>query len=149
MSGGKIGSLCESVLPAGYNRVKGLGAQIQRFLDENLPEPLNRAVNVLYVDDDEIVIAANTPVVANYLRLHQAEMRQQLREGLGLDQRIRFRSLPGSLLHAERPEAPAVNREPRRVAGQAIEALERNARWIEDEGLRAALLELAQTLKHD
>ena len=146
MSGGRIGPLCESLLPAGYDRVRKLGARIQRFLGENLPEPLNRTVTLLKVDDDEIVIAANTPVVANYLRLHQAELQQQLRESLGLEQRLRFRSLPESLLQVERP---VTKRSPRRVSEKSIEALERNAHWIEDEDLRAALLELAQSLKRD
>ena len=146
MSGGKIGKLCESVLPAGFERVKKHGAQIQRFLEENLPAPLNRTVTLLSVDDAEIVIAAKTPVVANYLRLHQAELRQQLRESLGLEQSLRFRSLPDTLLQVERPQ---VRRSPRRVSAKSIEALERNARWIEDEDLRSAMLELAQSLKRD
>ncbi len=146
MSGGRIGRLCEAVLPAGFDRVRGLGARIQRFLDENLPDPLNRAVTVLYVDDDEIVIAASTPVVANYLRLHQVELQQQLREGLQLERRLRFRSLPDSLLEPGQDEP---RRAPRQVSDESIAALERNARWIEDEELRASLLELAQSLKRE
>ena len=146
MSGGRIGPLCESLLPAGYDRVSKLGSRIQQFLRGNLPEPLNRTVTLLTVDDDEIVIAANTPVVANYLRLHQGELQQQLRESLGLGQRLRFRSLPQSMLRVDRPVA---KRAPRRVSEQSIEALERNASWIEDEDLRRALLELAQSLKRD
>ncbi len=147
MSGGKIGSLCESVLPAGFGRVKRLGARIQQFLEQNLPEPLNRTVTLLTVDDDEIVIAASTPVVANYLRLHQAELQQQLREGLGLEQALRFRSLPDSLLRTEHAEPR--RRAPRQVSDESIAALERNAQWIEDEDLRASLLELAQSLKRE
>ena len=147
MSGGKIGNLLDAVLPPDYARVKGQSARIQNFLEQNLPSPLNQAVTVLSIDDDSIVIAASTPVVANYLRLHQAEMQQQLFESLNLKQRLRFRSLPESLLHP--PAAATSARQPRAVSEQSIDALERNADWIEDEELRAALKSLARSLKSD
>lgn len=147
MSGGRIGPLCESLLPEDFARVRGLGSRIQNFLEENLPSPLNRAVTLLKVDDEEIVIAASTPVVANYLRLHQKELQQQLRESLSLQQRLRFRSVPDSLLQVARPRQQA--RAPRQVSTQSIEALERSAEWVEDEDLQAALRSLARSLKQD
>lgn len=144
MSGANIGRLCASVLPAEFERIKRVAPRLQAFLDENLPPPLNRAVTLLTLSDDEIVIAASTPVVANYLRLHQSELKQQLRETFGMRQALRFRSLPDSLLRLEheRPE-----RTPRRVSDETVTALERGANWIEDERLRAALLSLAESLK--
>ena len=144
MTGGKISRLCQSVLPPGYERVERLAPALQKFLEENLPAPINRAVSLLTVVDDEIVIAAYNPVVANYLRLHGTEIAQQIRETLGIDARLRFRTLPESMLRA----GPRVHkREPRQVSAASIEALQRSAEWIDNEELRAALLSLAQTMR--
>ena len=146
MAGRKISRLCQSVLPPGYERVERLAPELQRFLEENLPAPINRAVSLLTVIGDEIVIAAYNPVVANYLRLHANEIAQQIRETLGFDARLRFRTLPESLLQA----GPRVReRQPRPVSAESIDALRRSAEWIEDEELRAALLSLAQSMRSD
>lgn len=142
----KLDELCRAVLPPGYARVQRYTAGIQRFLEENLPPPVNRCVTLLTIDDDEIVIAANSPPVASYLRLHGNEIRQQLRETFGLEQAVRFRSVPESLL---RVEPPGERRVPRRVSARSAEAIERNASSIDDEGLREALLSLARSMKVD
>lgn len=146
MSVSKIGKLCQSVLPAEFERVKRLLPGIQRFLEENLPEPVNQSVTLLTLNQDEIVIAANSPLVANYLRLHSNEIQQQLRETFKLEQVLKFRTIPDSMLRLERPvESPR----PGRVSPASIETLHRGAQWIEDEALKAALLSLAQSLEDD
>ena len=119
---------------------------MQQFLEENLPEPMNRAVTLLTATDDEIVIAAYNPIVANYLRLHSTEIAQQIRETLGLEARLKFRTLPESLLQAG-PHRQ--QREPRPVSAASAEAIRRSAEWIDDEDLRAALLSLAQSMKQE
>ena len=144
MASRKIDRLCQSVLPPGYERVERLAPALQKFLDENLPEPINRAVSLLTVVGDEIVIGAYNPVVANYLRLHGTEIAQQIRETFGLDARLKFRTLPESMLRAGPREQ---KRSPRRVSAASIDALRRNAEWVEDEDLRAALLSLAQSMQ--
>ncbi len=140
----RISGLCRSVLPPEFEQVRQRIPAIQRFLEENLPEPLNRSVTLLTLNRDEIVIAANSPPIANYLRLHGAEIRQQLRETLGLEQRLRFRSVPDSLLQIDRPVR---ERKPQPASAGSIDALERNAQWIDDDELRAAMLSLAESLK--
>ena len=100
MAGNRIDRLCRAVLPAEFDRVSRLAPAIQAFLEQNLPEPVNRSVQLLTVTRDEIVIAAYTPMVANYLRLHGAEIRQQLHESFDIDLEVRFRSLPESMLRA-------------------------------------------------
>ena len=146
MSLDRIDKLCRSMLPPGFEEVKRRLPAIQRFLEQNLPEPVNRSVTLLTIDRDEVVIAASTPLVANYLRLHTREIQQQLREAFGLEQRLRFRSLPASLLKP--PPGESVPR-PRAVDVRSIEALRKNAQWIEDENLRKALLSLANSLEPD
>ena len=146
MSGRKIDRLCRAVLPAEYDRVTGLAPVVQQFLEENLPPPTNRAVTLLKAGEDEIVIAAFNPMVANYLRLHSAEIAQQLRESLGLEARLRFRTLPESMLRTAQRES---RREPRTVSEGSIDAVRRGAEFVEDEQLRAALLSLAQSMKAD
>ncbi|MGD8349520.1 MAG: DciA family protein [Gammaproteobacteria bacterium] len=146
MSSRKINRLCQSVLPPGYERVERLAPEMQRFLEENLPEPMNRAVTLLNVTDDEIVIAAYNPMVANYLRLHSNEIAQQIRETLGLEARLKFRTLPESMLQAGPRKQ---QRAPRTTSAASAEAVRRSAEWIEDEDLRAALLSLAQSMKQE
>ncbi|MCP4289761.1 MAG: hypothetical protein GY792_35950, partial [Gammaproteobacteria bacterium] len=92
------------------------------------------------------VVAANSPLVANYLRLHAAEIQQQLRETFGLEQSLRFRTIPDSMLKLDSPGALP---KPGQVTEESIEALQRNAQWIEDDDLRAAILSLAESLKAD
>lgn len=146
MSRRPLDELCRAVLPAGYDRVRRYASGIQRFLEENLPPPVNACVTLLKIDDDEIVIAANSPPVASYLRMHANEIRQQLRETFGLEQAVRFRTVPDALL---RVEPPGGRRQPRRVSPQSADAIERNASHIDDEGLREALLALARSLRSD
>lgn len=146
MSTSKIGRLCQSVLPPEFERVKRLLPEIQRFLEQNLPEPVNQCVTLLTLNQDEIVIAANSPLVANYLRLHSSEIRQQLRETFELEQTLKFRTIPDSMLRLGRP-GESLRPEP--VSPASIETLQRGAQGLEDETLKAALLSLAQSLEED
>ena len=144
MGSSRIDRLCQSVLPPGFEQLRRKLPEIQRFLEQNLPEPVNHAVTLLTMNNDEIVIAANTPMVANYLRLHAAEIQQQLRETFALEQPIRFRTVPDSMFRLGNPVKIG---KPRSVSEQSIGAIETGAQWIDDEQLKAALLALAQSLK--
>ena len=146
MGSQKISRLCQSVLPPEFDQVKRLAPGIQRFLEQNLPAEVSQSVTLLTINQNEIVIAANSPTVANYLRLHSSEISQQLRETFNLEQSLKFRSIPDSLLKLDRQE---FLRQPPKVSAQSIEAIKLNAQWIEDEDLRAALLSLAESLKAD
>lgn len=144
MAGERIDRLCRAVLPAEYERVSRLAPAIQAFLEQNLPGSVNRSVRLLTITRDEVVIAAYTPMVANYLRLHGAEIRQQLHESFDIDLEVRFRALPESMLHT--PTRPPTGA-PRRIGDAALEAIERGAESIDDEGLREALRSLARGMK--
>lgn len=146
MKSRKIDRLCRTVLPADYERVTRLAPKLQRFFEENLPAPMNRAVALLKATDEEIAVAAYNPMVTNYLRLHSAEIAQQLRETLGLEARLRFRTLPESMLRTAKRDS---GREPRAVSEGAIDAVTRGAESIDDAQLRAALLSLARGMKGD
>jgi len=141
-----IAGLCRAVLPPEFERLKQQIPEIQKFLEQNLPESVRGCVTLLTLNDDEIVIAANTPMVTNFLRLHGAEIGQQLRETFNLEQSLKFRTIPDALLkaggHDQLPQPV-----PRAVSGEAVNAIERNAQWIEDEELRAAMLSLAKCLR--
>ena len=144
MTNRRIDRLCRSVLPAEFERVSRLAPEIQQFLEHNLPDSVRRSVRLLTLGRDEIVIAAYTPMVASYLRLHGAELRQQLRETFDLDLEVRFRTLPESLLQAaDRPSTPP----PRAVAAATVGVIERGAESIDDEALREAFRSLARSMK--
>ena len=144
MATNRIAKLCQSVLPAEFEQVKRQAPGLQHFLEETLPEPVNRQVTVLTINAQEIVIAASSPMVANYLRLHSKELQQQLRETFDFEQTLKFRSIPESLLTLPQQQSPA---KPREVSAESVDSLERNAQWIEDENLRAAMLSLVDSLK--
>ncbi len=140
----RLDDLCRAVLPPGYDRLQRHASDIQRFLEETLPPPANRCATLLKIDDDEIVIAANSPPVASFLRMHATEIRQQLRETFGLEQAVRFRTVPDTLLKVE---PPGGRRHQRPANPRAADAIERSAQSVEDEALRDALLALARSLK--
>jgi hypothetical protein len=144
MATNKISRLCQSVLPAEFEQVKRQAPGLQHFLEENLPEAVQQSVTVLTINQNEIVIAASSPMVANYLRLHSKELQQQLRETFNFEQTLKFRTVPDSLLKIERH---AHSHPPRQVSEESVDALERNAQWIEDEDLKAAMLSLVESLK--
>jgi len=144
MGSKQISRLCQTVLPPEFEQVTRLGPGIQRFLEQNLPETVNQSVTLLTINQDEIVVAANSPMVANYLRLHSREIEQQLRETFKLEQALKFRTIPDSLLKLDNNEYQP---HPEQVSAESIEAIRRNAEWIEDEELKAAMLSLAESLK--
>ena len=143
MAGRDLSRLCQSVLPPEFERLKQQLPRLQEFLDTNLPDAVQGCVTVLSLNEEEIVIAANTPMVANYLRLHSAEIQQQLRESFQMQQTVRFRTIPDALLKPRKREPlPAA----RAVSAEAVDSIKRNAQWIEDATLRDALLSLADSL---
>ena len=144
MSGQKLDKLCQAVLPAGFEQVKRRVPEIQRFLDENLPEPVNRCVTLLTLNREEIVLSANSPAVASYLRMHSREIEQQLSETFQFKQRVRICTLPDSML---RLDDPVSRPPPREVSTASVDAIRRNAKWIEDDELRASMLALADSLE--
>lgn len=145
MASKNLAQLCRSVLPDGFDQVVDMAPRIQQFLEQNLPEGVNQCVTLLTINTREIVIAANSPMVTNYLRLHGAEIQQQLRETFALEQPLKFCSLPASLLQVD--SRGTTRQKPGTVSAEAIESISRSAEWIEDEKLKAALLSLAASLK--
>jgi hypothetical protein len=146
MASRDISRLCQAVLPPGFEQASRQLPQIQQFLEENLPQAVRHSVRLLSVTDEQIVIAANTPMVTNYLRLHAAEIQQQLRETFQLEQQLKFRTIPDALFQQRKQLSPLP---PRAVSSEAVAAIRLNAQWIEDEGLRAAMLALADSLTTD
>jgi hypothetical protein len=146
MASRDISRLCQAVLPPGFEQARRQVPQIQQFLEENLPQAVRHSVTLLSVTDEHIVIAANTPMVTNYLRLHATEIQQQLRETFQLEQQLKFRTIPDALFQQRKQLSPSP---PRAVSSEAVAAIRLNAQWIEDEGLRAAMLALADSLTTD
>lgn len=142
----RIGKLCRNLLPADFEQHRRQMPAIQQFLDSELPDPLAGAVTLLTASDREIVIAAASPPLANYLRLYTREIEAQLNEAFGMQRRLKVRTLPASATRLAPTAAPL---KPRPVGAPAVDAVERNARWIEDESLRESLLSLARAMRND
>ena len=135
---------CQSVLPQNFAQVSAQIRAIQEFLQQQLPDPINQQVSVINCSDQEITLAVADPQVANYLRLYVAEVQQQIHETLGLQQKLRIRTMPESMLKiTTRPQSS----KPTRVSKATADAITKNANWIEDENLKASLQSLARLLK--
>ena len=143
MASRKLSALCRAALPAGFDQLCELAPRIQRFLEQNLPRGVAQSVTLLTVNQQEIVIAANSPMVANYLRLHSVEIQQQLLEAFNLERKLKFCALPDDLLKAATRDKPA---RPAAVSQESIASISRSADWIEDEKLKAAMLSLARSM---
>ena len=145
MSNKRLSSWCQSILPANYKSIKSQTARLQNFLCEQLPESIAKRIHVINVTVQEIVVAVADPQIANYLRLHNRELQQQIHETFNLKQVLKFKTMPETVLQlSKRPQAG----KPGKVSAEAAEVITNNAQWIEDEKLKNALESLAKTLKN-
>ncbi|MCZ6471430.1 MAG: hypothetical protein O6649_08785, partial [Gammaproteobacteria bacterium] len=119
---------------------------IQQFLMEHLPEPVNQQVSVINFSSEEIVVAASSPQVANYLRLYVTEVQQQIQETFQLSQTLKICTVPESMLKIE---CPPGSDKPSKVSTETVAAISRSAGWIEDENLKKSLKSLAETLRNN
>ncbi|MCZ6883195.1 MAG: hypothetical protein O7F15_09370 [Gammaproteobacteria bacterium] len=144
MSRKTLDQWCQSVLPENFAQVSAQSKAVQKFLREQLPDPINQQVSVINCCDHEITLAVADPQVANYLRLYVAEVQQQIHESLGMKQKLRIRTMPESMLKiGTRPQS----NKPARVSKATVDAISKSAGWIEDENLKASLQSLARLLK--
>jgi len=144
MSRKSLDQWCNSVLPGNFSQVSTRTKAIQKFLHEHLPDPINQQVSVINCNDEEIIIAATDSQIANYLRLYVTEVQQQIHETLGMTQKLKIQTMPGSLLNVEtRPPSS----KPVRISQETADAISKSANWVEDEGLRKSLQELASSIK--
>ena len=140
----RIRDFYRDILPAGFDQVCSALPELQSWFESQLPEGFAGKASVLTLNDDEIVIAAASPPLANFLRLHQARLEAGFATHFGLQRSLKIRSLPPAATQLSKPPP---TREPEEVSAETIIALERNAGWIEDDQLRDALMSLAKSLK--
>ena len=143
MSKGSIKSFCSSVLPANFEQVGKNIRLCQRALDRSLPEGLRDMVRVQTVTGNRVSLAASSPVVANYLRLHRDSMLQLLAEVLQQPCELDVQTRPASLAKVSLPGRPA---RPQPLRDSTVSNLAASAGAIEDAELRAAMQSLARTL---
>jgi hypothetical protein len=144
MTSKTLGQWGKSLLPDNFEQVSRQIQAIQQFLEEHLPEPINQQVSVINFSADEIVVAVANPQVANYLRLYIAEVQQQIQETFRLNQKLKIRTAPDSLLKINAPLDPS---KPVKVSQETVAAISRTADWVEDENLKQSLQSLANTIK--
>jgi len=145
MANKKVNQWCQAALPNNFERISKETAAIQLFLRKQLPDPMNQQVSVVNLTAESIVIAVADPQVSNYLRLYMAEIQQQIQETFNLEQVLKIKTIPNSLLKSDH-DLPAA-KIPLKVKPETVNALHKGADWIEDEGLKQALKSLADSLK--
>ena len=145
MSRKTLDQWCQSILPENFTQVSAQTKAIQKFLREQLPDPVKHQVSVINCSDEEITLAVADPQVANYLRLYVAEVQQQIHETLGMKRKLRIRTMPDSMLKVG---TRLRSNKPTRVSKATADAISKSAGWIEDENLKASLQSLARSLKN-
>lgn len=135
---------CQSALPPNFQSIKGLTEKYQNFLAQQLPEDIVDSVQVINVDRGEVVIAAASGQIANFLRLHVRELTQQFEETFGGNRKLTIKAMPASVLKVESGHRVV---RPQSVSVDTINSIENNAKWVEDEKLKKALESLAHQLK--
>ena len=140
----RLNKLCHAVLPSEFARIRRESPVVQSFLEKNLPDSVSQCVTLLTLNQDEIVIAASSPAVAGYLRMHSREIEQQLQEVSGFQQQLRICTVPAELLRVNKPEGRP---EPKIPGADSVAAIRRNANWIDDENLRETMIALADSLE--
>ncbi len=143
MTSGNIKTFCHSVLPENFNQVSRQVRRCQQALQATLPGSIGSMVQALTVEAGKVSIAANSPVVANYLRLHLPVIEQALTDIIGPKPVIEIKTRPASLASVPGAPRPA---QPKPVNPEAIARLASSSSAIEDEALREAMQALAKTL---
>ena len=144
MSKGDIKSFCRSVLPQDFDQVSRVTGRCQKTLQSSLPDGVGNMVQVLTVHSNVVSVAANSPVVANYLRLHIDSLQKTLSSVVGPAVKIEIKTRPASLSQVALPDKP---RQPKSVSPSTASRLSSSAESIEDDALRAAMQSLAKTLE--
>jgi len=140
----KLNQLLDGLLPAGFEQIKREAPRVQKFLQQDLPEPVAQSITLLRIDAEEIVIAAHSPMMANYLRMHCAGIQLRLQRALGLERVIKVCTRPHSLLKVASASRQS---KPPQVSPQAVDLVARGATAIEDHELKIAMLSLAKSLQ--
>ena len=135
---------CRSCLPADFYQVCGEVGRLQAFLDTILPDEVISNVHVINANSDLIVLAASNAQIANYLRLYQNELQQQIRETFDSQQSLKIKTFPDQVL--ETTTDVSVNR-PKNTGAEAIEKLQAGAESIEHEALKDSLKSLADSIR--
>ncbi|MFT5505106.1 MAG: hypothetical protein ACI845_003047 [Gammaproteobacteria bacterium] len=139
-----IKQLCRNLLPENYHQIIGEVGRIQAFIEEVLPDDIKSNVDVINANDNQVVIAADSAQIANYLNLYRQELEQQIRETFGSQQNLIIKTLPGEVRRpATRPEVP----KPNKLSSETADQVDKGADWIEHDGLRESLKALAKTLR--
>ena len=133
-----------SCLPADFFKICGEVGRLQAFLETILPDEIKADVHVINANDESIVVAASNAQIANYLRLYQIELQQQIRETFNTSQSLKIKTFPDQALKVS---TEVIVNKPRNLGPSAVENLQAGAEWIEHEDLRDSLKSLAESIR--
>lgn len=140
-----VSSLFGRLLPPDFARQRVLIEQYQQFFNGLDGDPAFARVQVLHVGERELAVALPSPAHAAWLRRHQPQLEQAIREQFGQTLTVNIRVDPELMTPSRAtPGLPPA----RPVRRETAERIERSAAAIDDEALSRALMSLARTLKN-
>ncbi len=141
----RLAGLCIKWLPKDFRRHSAVIAQYQQFFDSHQGEAVYRQVRVLNASDKQLLLALPSPALVNYLRLHGAQLQQEIQQLFGASPSLKLvvRPFGGIERTATKLQPPA------HVSRSVSARVRKSADGIEDESLRQALIALAQSITDD
>ena len=138
-----VQAIYKRLLPQDFVAKRALIRQYQQFFADCKTDAVFQMVEVLNVTEDYLHVSLPNPPLANYFRLHGAEVRQQIREQFNRDLQIKISVQPqGGGQGAEQQHRPLAHYD------QAVtEQISKSADALDDDELKAALKSLSQTLQ--
>jgi len=137
-----LGSLFSKVLPQNYVHKRAEIDQLQQFFSAQQSDAVFGMVQVNNITDQYLHVSLPNATLSAYLRLHSAQIKDMLREHFNLDVELKISTRPST-------SAPATGHKkkfPVNISQASCQQMQKGAESVEDDGLKAALKSLSNTL---
>ena len=139
-----VKSIFKGLLPKSYRQQWSVIQQYQHFFQAQESDAVFQLVKVANVTSDYLHVTMPNPALANYLRLHNEEIRSLLLESFGHALEIKISSRPEANNEVfDKPKLKPAQHFSDKVCSQVFDA----ADSVDDERLSAALKSLSKAIK--
>lgn len=139
-----MSSLFRKLLPDNFRQKNVTIQQYQQFFHSQSSDAVFQMVQVMNVSDDRITLAVPSSALANYLRLHSVEIRQQIAEQFNQSLELKIIAQPESMS----PEEKSSKLKPVKHFSQTVcDQVKKSASSVDDDALKAALVSLSKSIR--
>lgn len=141
-----VSRLFGKLLPDNFRQKSATIQQYQQFFKSQTSDAVYQMVQVMNVTDDAITLAVPSSALVNYLRLHSAEIRNQILEQFHKSLELKVIADPTSMSPADEksPLKPA-----KHFSQSVCDQLKKSAASVDDDELRSALESLSKTIREE